>query len=309
MRVTNDMVSRRVLNDITANMIKMQKSQSQISSGKRISTPSDDPKGVAKTLSYRSDKYSLEQYQENISSANEWLNTTTEKLTSAEDLIMKILDLGYEGTNGMMEADSKQGLADQIDQYLQEMLDIANSKLGNRNVFGGVQTLTNPFTAVDTDLDGYIDRVNPNPSGISGEIEREIGKGQTLVVNSPGDEVFQPGGVAATGDIFDAIIKLRDALSSGAASSEIQNQVTRLENDLTNIINCNAVVGAKLNRLETSDVRLEAEILNDTSNISNIEDVDIAEATLKYETQKNMLQASLQIGSQIISMSLVDFLA
>ena len=80
MRVTNSMLINTVLRDLNNNMSKMAKSQEQLSSGRRINRPSDDPVGIVSSLRLRTSLTELEQYKSNAEDATSWLETTDKAL-------------------------------------------------------------------------------------------------------------------------------------------------------------------------------------------------------------------------------------
>ena len=312
MRITNDMLTRQVLRDITLVMSKMQKTQSQISSAKKIEKPSDDPVGITQLLAYKTDSAQGQQYTNSIASCLNWLNSTSTTLTSVEDNLLSIIDLANQANTGLISAEDRSALAEQVDQYLEEAYSLANTKTEGKSLFGGTQTLTQPFTATREEKwageDPPTGKITGVTSGanINNEILRTIGKDQTVQVNSKGGELFSPG---AGSNMFDNIIALRNALEDpDFDSGAVSGITTALEDIFNRVVNENAIVGAKINRLETTRERLNFESLSLTERISDIGDTDIAKAFLEYQVQKNIYDASLSVGSQLIQNSLVDYL-
>ena len=148
MRVNSDITSRRILKDLTSNMERMQKSQIQISSGKRIERPSDDPVGISQDLSYKTEAAELKQFKANINNGIGWLDSTANVLSNTEDDLLKIIEYANQGNTGLITAEERQVLADQVDQLLEDIVDLANTKVSGKAIFGGTQTLADPFTAI-----------------------------------------------------------------------------------------------------------------------------------------------------------------
>lgn len=306
MRITSDMLTRQVLRDLTTVMSKMQKTQSQISSAKKIEKPSDDPVGITQLLAYKTDSAQGQQYTNSIASCLDWLNSTSTTLTSVEDNLLSIIDVANQGNTGLLSVQDRSALAEQVNQYLEEAYSLANTKTEGKSLFGGTQTLSEPFTAT-RDAAGKITVVAvSSPANIDNEILRTIGKDQTVQVNSKGGELFSPG---AGSNMFDNIIALRDALEDPDFDSQaVSGIITSLETIFNRVVNENAVFGAKINRLESTQERIQLESLSLTERISDIGDTDIAKAFLEYQAQKNIYDASLSVGSQLIQRSLVDYL-
>ena len=303
MRITNDMVSRQVLRDITSVLSRMQKTQGQISSGNKIEKPSDDPVGISQLLAYKSESAEIQQYTNSITSGLDWLNSTSTALSSIEDNLLSIIDIANEANTGLISEENRKALAEQVNQYLEEAYTLANTKAEGKSLFGGTQTLIEPFTR-----DPATGKITEVISGdnIDNEILRTIGKDQTIQVNSKGGELFSP---PLEDNFFNTIIALRDALEEGSYSSQTASDITTaLESIFDRVINENAIVGAKINRLGSTQERIKLESLNLTERMSDIGDTDVAKAFLEYQAQKNIYDASLSVGAQLIQRSLVDYL-
>lgn len=305
MRVTTNMLLRQVLRDIRTNEERLYQTQTKIASGKEILKPSDDPAGIVNALSLRTELSSIDQYKENIDNALSWLESTSLTLTNIEDIVFEVINLGRQGETDLVSAEERKILANEVNQFLEETVQLANTRVQDKAIFGGTQTLSDPFIANYTG--GEITSVTQNTAGIDGTIERLINRNQTIVINSKGGDVFQPGGPGASGDVFQAMIDLRDALRANNTAG-ISAQISILEQAFNRIIDENAIVGAKVRRIEIVKDQLERISLDGTGRLSEIEDIDIAKAAIDYEVQRNIYQAALATGARIIQPSLLDFL-
>jgi len=75
MRVTNNMITNRVVYNVQHALSRYLDLETEMSSGKRINNPSDDPVGTLRDLSYRTELSKLGQYQKNVSQGQNWLNS------------------------------------------------------------------------------------------------------------------------------------------------------------------------------------------------------------------------------------------
>jgi flagellar hook-associated protein 3 FlgL len=290
---------------------RMQKTQEQLSSGKRVSKPSDDAIGVPMALSLRADLSKIGQYKDNVNSCIDTISAASNKLTAVENVVLELIGFAQDGKSGLITAETRDALANQVDEYLKELIDLANARDGGKSIFGGTQTLSDPFL-VTYSADGSITAVTQAyPNDINTSIQRSIGNGQTISVNAKGGEIFQPGYIDAlntgTGDVFKAAINLRDALLSGDFAVISASERT-LSDSYDRIVNANAVLGARNNRLEGVLDRLEIEETNFKGRISDIEDADYVKTAMDYNSQSNVYQAALRVGAQLIGMSLVDYM-
>ncbi len=149
MRVSNRFLYYQLVKDINSNTEKLFNLNSQISSGKRITKPSDDPIGLAKVMDNRTELSSFSQYGKSIDQAKSWLIRTDSICSDLDDLISRATELGVQATSAMSTESTREGAAEEIKQILGMVLDHANSKLGNKYIFGGTMTQDAPFLEVD----------------------------------------------------------------------------------------------------------------------------------------------------------------
>ncbi len=120
--------------------------ENQISSGKRISKPSDDPVGAAETLDLSHVNNANTQYQRNIDAANTRLGAETNAVSSATDLLQRVHTLVLEANNGSQTPATRKDIAAEVNQRLQQLVQLGNSTDSNGGyIFAGTRTQTQPF--------------------------------------------------------------------------------------------------------------------------------------------------------------------
>ena len=92
-RVTQNMLNTQFMRNLNTNLTRVQKLQDQLSSGRKINKPSDDPVGISFALRYRSELERNEQYQRNVDSALSWLSYSDKILGQAGDIIQRAREL------------------------------------------------------------------------------------------------------------------------------------------------------------------------------------------------------------------------
>jgi flagellar hook-associated protein 3 FlgL len=123
--------------------------QEQISTGKRISVPSDDPTAATKALALKDNLDENNQYIRNIEDGLDWLEQTEVTIDRVLDLLNEVEGLTMEGSNSVLTQEEKNAVAYQIDQNLSELLALANGQYRDRYIFSGQKTDTVPFTLID----------------------------------------------------------------------------------------------------------------------------------------------------------------
>ncbi|MEW8956205.1 flagellar hook-associated protein FlgL [Clostridium sp.] len=151
MRVTNKMLSTNFLRDMRNNLGNMRDLQSQLTSGKEIRRPSDNPFKVARSMQLYSDIGANKQYNENINDTLNWLDTTDTALDKGGKTLQRIRDLLVSAGNVAYGTEEKKALKDEINQKVGEFSQILNTNFDGRYIFGGTKGTSKPVEALQDD--------------------------------------------------------------------------------------------------------------------------------------------------------------
>ncbi|QEC46819.1 flagellar hook-associated protein 3 [Baekduia soli] len=317
MRLTNSTIGNRVLADLQASYTRMATTQEQISSGRRVNRPSDDPVAAATERLRNGDLEGIRRSQESVNTATSWLGASETALSSVNDVLSRARELAVQGANGTNNQAARNQIADEIDQLVKSAKDAVNVKVGDAYIFSGTRSDVAPYA--DATGDAY--------QGDAGAVTREAGPGATLQLNPPfaavgatpagstealtGASLLGGGAGAADGRVLDVLQTLSAHLRGGTAAdiTAIQNSdLGRLQTVQTAVSNARGAVGITLNRAEAATSRLQDLQELTTQGISDLTGVDLAKALTDYTSQQSAYQATLKVGAQIIQPSLVDFL-
>jgi flagellar hook-associated protein 3 FlgL len=149
MRVTNKLMADTVTGNLFKNIERFFKTQNIISSGKRINKPSDDPIGMGRVLDYRKTLCAIDQYNRNIAHGESWLNVTDSTLNTAGDLLIRAKELALSQANATAGAATRESVAEEVKNIYDNLLQLANTKLGDSYIFAGHKTDTPPFSRDD----------------------------------------------------------------------------------------------------------------------------------------------------------------
>lgn len=301
MRVTQGMMNNQLLRNISTNLYRMNDHQNQLSTGRKINKPSDDPVGMSFGLRYRSELAANEQYESNVDAAVSWLDYTDSMLGQANSVIQRVRELAVKGANGANPQEALDAIASEVEQLYSQLVTIGNSQFNGKYVFNGQKTDIPPYQS-ETAMTDPID---------TGEIKFEIGVGVRIAANIPGNQVFgepdDPNNPGTNDNIFRVLDDLVSALKSGD-QQEVSNILGRIDTANDRFLEARADIGARLNRIELAQSRLQDIGVNLQTLQSKTEDADIAEVITNLKTDENVYQSSLSVGAKIISVSLVDFL-
>lgn len=298
MRVT-EMMSYRFLrteiNDINNRMMDLQKSAS---TGKRVRETSDDPGAVRPILNFRSQIESNDRFDKNISRAETHLANVDGVLDKIGDGLVKVKEHGLHYLSGSLNEDDQQTIAGQVEMLTEEILGLANTRVGNDYLFSGYQVQTRPF---QEDGAGNIDY-----QGDDQKREIEIAPGERLEVTVPGNKVFQGSGGPGPG-LFDTLQSIKDEMEN-LDPDEVRNKLTELDQVMNRVSNERGRVGATMNRLESSQEIRQQATTDLKELLSTYEDADIVEASTKLIQQETSLKAALSVTGRISRISILDYM-
>ena len=301
MRITTLMSSNAMLRDLNDGMDRLTRLQDELSSGKRITRPSDDPYGASRAISLRGELGGLDQYQRNVDDGTGWLNTSDTALGQVSNALQRVRELLVQGGSDTAGVAARSAMADEIDQLAESVKQEADVQYGGRYVFSGTATSTQPYQL------GGSDRYQ----GDAGTIARAIGPQVELPVNVDIHQLLGDGNSAGDGKLLDTLRGISAHLRGGTPADADALRTTDLQSldaSLDTLDGIRADVGARTNRLAFASSRLGGLQTNATQLLSNTEDADMAQTITQYTTQQAAYNAALRAGANIVQSSLLDFL-
>ncbi len=186
MRISTTQIYGQGLKAFGEQQAKLAKLQQQISTGQRLTKPSDDPAASARVLELEQTVAINEQYQSNISQAQHRLQLADTTLDSIENIMQRVRELVIQGNNATMSAESRDAIANEIDERYKELISLSNTTDENGDyLFAGYQNQSVPFTELTT---GSIQQVQFN--GDQGHRYFQISQSRQIDASINGSEVF-----------------------------------------------------------------------------------------------------------------------
>jgi len=153
----------------------------QLSTGKRINQPSDDPVGAARALDLSHLTADVTQYQRNITTANARLGLEDQTLSNVSGVLGRVRTLLLQAANGSQTDETRGDIAAEMVQLRQQLLGQANSKDGQGDyIFAGNRTGTAPFASQN----------GVSYLGDDGQRMVAAGPGLQVATGDPGSAVF-----------------------------------------------------------------------------------------------------------------------
>ncbi len=297
-RVTQSTVTTHAMSGLQKNLDKLQRLQTQLSSGKLLAKPSDAPANVADALQFRSSIKRAEQYGKNADDGLAWLGTADTALSSAVDIVSKVKNLALGAGNAAIDSAGRDAMAAEVDGLRESLIGLANTKYIDRSIFAGTANVAQAYNASG---------VWQGSAAVTNSIDRAVGEGVKVQVNLIGPDVF--GVTNATGrSVFDVLSDVANHLRNGDVSGLTTTDLTNLDQARNQIQNQQSTVGARYNRLETMKTRTDDMQLTLKDQLSNVEDIDLPKTIVDLQLQQTAYQAALAATAKSIQPSLLDFL-
>lgn len=296
MRITNRMITRRLLATITMTQVRAAELQLDLATTKKIRKPSDDPSGLNQAERFKVMKSRNEQYSKNITQIRAVSSTASAAVDSLTDLLDRAKTIAIQGASDTVDADARLSLAKNIDQIIDDALDLGNTKFNNKSVFGGTLTIgVQTFTR-----SGDVITFNGNSKSIKGQIGFET----QVSYNKTGEDLFDPTGGT---DIFATLVALKQGLEANDTNA-IQSSIDALGRAISQTTSVSAEFGVLLNKLSRTEELIESENIRLADAISKIEDTDIVGTIIEFQRFENAITTGMQAMARTIQTSLIDFI-
>lgn len=272
----------------------------QMTSGRRVNQPSDDPSAAAMEVSISYQMDSCDQYLRSISSIYSELQTADSSLNSAVTALQRAITLGVEGANGTMSAEDRSTIAQEVKGVSDQVLSVANLTYNGHYVFAGTANAQPPYV-VDNSVPGGIAY-----QGNDGVNSVEIDTGQSVAVNEPGSQVFS----AAGANVFQALSDLVTALENpDSTTDDIGSATTEVRNAYNQLTSARAFYGSTVDQLlSTGDFLNSEKVQLDQQQNSTI-GVDMSVATTNLTAAEEARNATVQAAASMNSMTLMDYIS
>lgn len=285
MRITNGMLTSRALSDLQGNFAAMAKAQEQVSSAKRLNRPSDDPADVQAAIKVNDSLSAIAQYLRNVGTAQRYTSTAETALASGGDAVQRLKELSLQAANDTLSPSDRSAILAEVQQLSDQLVSLANTKLGTDYVFSGQKTTTAAYANATA---AY--------AGDAGATNARISAGVTLQINVTADVAFGPALAAAN--------QLATDLAGGNRPQ--QATITALDAGLDAMITARTKVGAIDNRLTDAQSFLSDTQQTAKAMLSSLEDADMASVISEAASRQTTYQAAISVNAKILQKSLIN---
>jgi len=191
MRISTNMIYDAGVSSINQQIAAALKLQQQVSSGKRILTPSDDPVAAAQALQVQQAKDVNSQFSTNLNNAQSALGLEDTQLSTITDALTRVRELTVQAGNSVLSSANRQAIAVELRARFDQLMGIANATDGTgQYLFSGYKGSTQPFS-------GSVDTLVAAPAsdvsylGDDGQRTLQITPSNDVAISDSGNDVFR----------------------------------------------------------------------------------------------------------------------
>lgn len=303
MRVSSNVIFQGGIARISELISSQAKLQQQISTGRKIQSPSDDPVGASRALQLRQASSINEQYSLNRQTAMSSLRAEESTLDSVTNLLLSVKSSMVAAGNGAYSDAERSFLAMDIRGALDQLIGLANTRDATGNyIFSGYQSQTPAFVKTAT---GALYQ------GDSQQQRLQVGATRQMETADSGAAIFQAGG----NDLFQTLndfanlldTPITDAASAAAFNAGLVAAQNSVDQGIDTVLTARAMVGTRLNELDALEEFGQEMSLQYAQSLSEVEELDYAKALSDISQQQTVLEAAQKSFVKMSSMSLFNY--
>ena len=329
-RISTNLFYHTGLDAMETHAERLLRIQEQLSSGKRVNRPSDDPVAVSKLHNLNRAMATIDQFVENGRYARSQLELEDTVLDDATSVLQRARELTIQMMNDSYSPADRKATAKEIDQLIKQLANLANTRNPEKELLFAGFASDIPAAFADSNSDGFYEYqgaqsgqrfvqigfdndnyVAPDDKGDPSRVR--IGdRGDTVFVADPNAgatlTISRPGGGTATveNNVLNVLINLRDWLDAGEQPPpEIGDQLYK---GITAISEAQARLGGRINRIDSQYEALQTFQLTLKDHKKNLEEVDVVKATADFTQTQTALQFAQQAFARVQQMSLFQYL-
>lgn len=301
MRISTAYAQQLAIEGLQERQSQLQRAQEQLSSGRRVNTPSDDPVAAAEAERLRSREARIESERRTASHARHLLSGAENALGDATDVLQSARDALVASANGSLSASDRAKFATELRAHREHLLSVANRADGaDGYVFGGQSASVVPFDTAGTTY-----------APIGGT--QEVGVGQVNPVRLDGRENFSsirtPAGSENIFLRLDAAIAALDdaSLPQSAVAQTTSGVIDSIDRAVERLSQTRTLVGERLRAIDMHEQALESGSIEAQTRLSDLVDLDFTRGVAALVQHQTSYDAALRSYAQIARMTLFDY--
>ncbi len=280
----------------------MERTERELSSGKSILEPSDNPQGASQAIALESALGGLEDYETSANDGTAWLDAANGALTGINEAVQRVRELVVQAGNGTNSQANLDSIASEVEQLTQTVKQDADTQYAGQYIFSGTQPVP-PLTSRG--------KTTPTAETTARSPARSAPR-RTSRVTVPLNSLLGEGTAANDGKLLDTLRTDRRQPArrhAGRARSAKGEDLGALETNLNTLDSLQATVGSSTDQITAAMPASKTCAKRRATQLSNIQDANIAQVSIEYSNEQAAFTAALRAGASIVqSNSLLEFL-
>jgi flagellar hook-associated protein 3 FlgL len=301
-RITHAMVTSSIINNLNSSLGALERTGEELSSGKTILEPSDNPYGTSQVIDLQSQLDGLSSYATATQDGISWENTASSAMSSINEAVSRVRELLVSSANGTNNQSDLNTVALEVEQLTESVKQEANTKYAGQYLFSGTSTTTAPYQT------GASDEYQGNHETIA----RAIGSGASMTISTDISTLLGNGEAGGgDGKLLDTLRTIAKNLRGGTAEDREalrSTDLTTLDANTETLRGLQATAGSTIDQLQSALSRNEDLQTAIAESLSNTEDTNVAATSVTYANEQAAYEAALRAGASIVQESLLNFL-
>ena len=307
MRVTQAGFYNQASQQLGKQQAKVFETQAQLSSGKNILKPSDDPALATAINNLKSQIDVNQRYLTNLERMQDTLKMQESTVTSSVDVVARIKELSVQAANDTYNASDRKSIAAEVKELISSLTDLGNMRgTDGAYLFSGYSQGQAPFSESSSGVVTY--------TGSTDVLKVMVDEGRSMQLGMPGSDIFgsvehldRSTGVTSRIELFSTLSNMYEALVTNN-SDGIRNSLDKVTSVHEHIIAQQSNIGSRMKRVETLTHAVEDKDYTYKILQSNMEDLDYVKAASRLKNQSLALQAGQQTFTQLSDLSLFKYI-
>jgi len=295
------MVTSTTLTDLSGSLSALERTTDELSSGRTILEPSDNPYGASRVIDLQSELEGLSSYESDAQDGISWENTATSAMSNINSIVQRVRELLVQAANGTNNQSDLNTIGLEVEQLTESVKQDADTQYAGEYLFAGTATTTAPYEQ------GPNDEYQVNAETIS----RAVGPSATVVVSTNISTLLGNGAGAKDGKLLDTLRTIAEHLRGGTTEDREAigtTDLTALDGNLETLSELQAVAGSATDQLQAALTRNEDLQTSITESLSNTDATNVAATSIQYANEQAAYEAALRAAATIVQESLLNFL-
>jgi flagellar hook-associated protein 3 FlgL len=270
---------------------------SELSSGLRVNSLSDDPIAVGQAALLNTGISNDDQFVQTAATTQSYMQVADSALSGVVTELTSAISLAVEANSGTQSAADVTAIQQQLTGIRDQVVSLANTSYQGTYIFAGSQGDTQPFT-----VDSSTSPATTTYNGDDQSNSVALPSGLTVQTTIPGSAIFTSPGANVMGALNNIIADLSGGSLSGTAAADIST----LRDALGNVSQQQGILGNSLGLLQSDSTYAQTDATNRTAAVSSLMDADPAKVATQLSAAETQNQALMSVIAGVEKQSLFN---